>query len=260
MKILFIGDIVAGPGRKLVKRVLPQLIREHSIDVVFANAENISGGRGITPDKLGELVEAGVDYFTSGDHVYWERSTDDFIEDVPVLIPANYPEGNPGKRYALIEKKGKKILLFNMMGRTGFSPIYGYLDDPFMIADNILARFLDKKPDYIFLDFHAEASSEKVAMGHYLDGRITGMVGTHTHIPTCDHMALSKGTMYVSDIGMTGIIDSVLGVKTNIIINMFKTARNQRFEWETAGRKAFRSVLFDTDSNQITRLDQVFEN
>lgn len=260
MKILYIGDIVAGPGRRLVKRVLPQLIRQHGIDLVIANAENLSGGRGVTPEKVQELIEIGVDYFTSGDHIYWGKDAEDFLEELPVLVPANYPYINPGKRDVLIEKNGKSILLFNLMGRTGFSSITSYLDDPFSTADAILTKYTEKRPDYILVDFHADSTSEKLAMGYYLDGRVTGIVGTHTHVPTCDEMRLPKGTLYVTDIGMTGVVDSVLGVKKDIILNLFKTARNQRFEWESTGRKAFRSVLLDTDSGTITRLDQVFEN
>ena len=259
MKILFIGDVVAGPGRSVVNQVLPSLKKELEIDVVFANAENISSGRGITKEKLDDLIRSGVDYFSSGDHVYWERGTDEAIDNWPVVIPANYPKGNPGKRYHIIDTGAKgKVLLINVYGRTAFFSLPSYMEDPFATVDQILEETKGENVKEVIVDFHAESTSEKMAMGFYLDGRVSGVVGTHTHVPTADNMPLPKGTLYVTDIGMTGIIDSILGVKKEIILQLFKTARNQRFEWESTGRKAFRSVLLDTDEKSITRIDKVF--
>ncbi len=258
MKILFIGEIVAEPGRKAVRQVLPEVIDEYSPDLILSNAENSAAGRGITKDILKELQDLGINYFTSGDHVFWQRDTDDMIDDAPIVRPANYPDPTPGKGYTVIDTgKNGSVLLINLMGRTGFTSLSAYLDDPFRKADEILKEFEGQDFSAKIVDFHAESSSEKYSLGFYLDGRVDIFVGSHTHIPSADGFIMPKGTMYLTDVGMTGIIDSVLGVKTEIITKMFLTARNQRFDWETSGRKAFRSVLFDTQQKTITRLDKM---
>lgn len=257
MKILFIGDIVAEPGRKAVKKILPDLKKKHKIDLVLANAENIAHGRGITADTIKEMQDAGVDFFTSGDHVFWQKDTEDLLDTLPIIRPANYPETEmfhtAGKGYKLLDTGANgNVLIINLMGRTFLNE---RLDNPFTKADEILQLNADKNPTAIIVDFHAEATSEKYAMGHYLDGRVTAVLGTHTHAPTCDNFNLPKGTMFVSDVGMTGNIDSVLGVKKEIILALYLTAQNQRFDWEEAGRKAFRSVILDTETKNISRLD-----
>jgi 2',3'-cyclic-nucleotide 2'-phosphodiesterase len=257
MKILFVGEIVASPGREAVEEVLPGLIKEYKPDVVLANAENLSGGRGVIEENVKEMQNAGIDFFTSGDHIFWQKGTEDFIDNLPIVRPANYPNGTPGKGHALVDlgKKGQ-LLVINLMGRTSYGGPSSYLDDPFQKADEILAQYEGKKLAGIFVDFHADSTSEKMALGFYLDGRISAMVGTHIHTPTADGMKLPKGTLYITDSGMTGNVDSVLGVKKDIIIKLFTTARNQRFEWETVGKKAFRGVLFDTDNETVVRLDK----
>jgi 2',3'-cyclic-nucleotide 2'-phosphodiesterase len=259
MKILFVGEIVASPGRKTVAALLPGIIKNYSPDLVVANAENLSGGRGVTKENLDEMRKVGIDYFTGGDHVFWQKDSEEIFESLPIVRPANLPEGTaPGKGYTLLDAGSKgSVLLINLMGRTSFSNAFAYLDDPFKKADQILAEFKNEKLSAIIIDFHAEATSEKAALGHYLDGRVTAIVGTHTHIPTADGMALPKGTLFVTDVGMVGAVDSVLGVKSEIVINQFLTARNQRFEWEEHGRRAFRSVLFDTDLKTVTRIDNL---
>lgn len=257
MKILFIGDIVAKPGRDAVKEVLPGLIKEHSFDLVIANAENLAHGRGATELTIKEMINAGVNFFTGGDHLFWHKDFEDVIDSLPVIRPANYPGRTPGKGFGTLKTStGKNVLVINLIGRTSFSAINSYLDDPFKKADEILSSVDTASFDAILVDFHAEATSEKYALGFYLDGRVTALLGTHTHVPTCDNIFLPKGTMYITDIGMTGNYDSVLGVKKDIIINSFLTAHNQRFEWEEAGRKAFRSVILDMDKNTIERLDR----
>ena len=257
MKLVFIGDIVAKPGRMAVIEVLPQIISEEKPDLILANAENLAHGRGITPDSLREMQDAGINYFTSGDHVFWQRDTDDLLDTLPILRPANYPGDTPGKGYTLIDTGSKgKILLINVMGRTSFGGIYSYLEDPFRTCDTILAETSDENIVLRVIDFHAEATSEKYAFAFYFDGRVDAVVGTHTHVPTCDHRILPRGTAFVADIGMTGNVDSVLGVKTEIIQQLFLTARNQRFEWETTGKKALRSVIIDTQENTIKRFDR----
>ena len=258
MKILFIGEIVAEPGRKIVKNILPEIVKEYSVDFVVANVENLSGGKGITRENIEEMKIAGVDFFTGGDHIFWFKGTEDFIDEIPLVRPANYPEGTMGKGYQVVDSgKNGSILIMNLLGRTFSSDASAYVEDPFRTADRILKETKDRDIKVSLLDFHAEASSEKYSLAHYLDGRIDCFVGTHTHVPTADNMALPKGTLFVSDVGMCGAIDSSLGVKVDITIQMFLTGRNQRFDWESAGRKAFRSVLFDTEAKSVLRIDKI---
>ena len=258
MKILYVGEIVAKPGREIVQKFLPEIIKEHKPDMVFANCENLSGGRGITEEKIEQMRMAGIDYFTSGEHIFQEKGTEDFINNVPVLRPANYPEGTIGEGYKIIDSgKNGKVLLINLMGLTSFGGKNAFLDNPFSKIDEILEKTIDEKVDAKIVDFHAEATSEKYSMGFYLDGRVDAVIGTHTHVPTCDNMVLPKGTLYLTDVGMCGAVDSSLGVKVDITIKMFLTAMSQRFEWENAGRKAFRSVLLDLKSKKIVRIDKI---
>ena len=258
MKILFVGEIVAETGRKVVKKVLPDLIKEIQPDFIFSNAENIAGGRGVTEEALRDMTQLGIDYFTSGDHVFHVRGTEDIIDRLPIIVPANYPVGTPGRGWQILDGGARgQVLLISLMGRTAFSSSFASLDDPFRKADQILSENSDKTFGAIVVDFHADATSEKAALGHYLDGRVTAVIGSHTHIPTCDNIALPKGTLFVTDVGMCGAIDSVLGVVTENVIAQYLTARHQRFEWETAGRQAFRSVLLDTVKKSIERIDKL---
>lgn len=254
MKILFIGDIVAKPGRRTVKEVLPDYLSDNKIDLVIANVENLSHGRGASLETIKEMQDAGVNYFTSGDHIFRQKDFENEIDHLPVLRPANYPGETPGKGFDIVKTSdGSSVLVINVMGRTFLNE---KLDDPFTCVDKILDLTEDKNPEVIFVDFHAEATSEKAALGFYLDGRVDAVVGTHTHIPTCDNRVLPEGTAFVSDAGMTGVIDSVLGVRTDIIIDSYLTGRNQRFEWENAGKRAFRSVIIDTQKKTIDRFDR----
>jgi len=258
MKILFVGEIVAKPGREIVSKFLPEIIKTNKVDLVFANAENLSGGRGVTEEKLDQMKLVGVDYFTSGEHIFWEKGTEDIIDKLPILRPANYPLGTPGEGYKIIDAgKNGQVLLINLMGVTSYSGKNAFLDNPFAKVDEILEETKDQEFVAKIVDFHAEATSEKYSMGFYLDGRVDAVVGTHTHVPTCDNYVLPKGTLYVTDVGMCGAVDSSLGVKADITIKMFKTAMNQRFEWESAGRKAFRSVLLDLEAKSIVRIDNM---
>lgn len=253
MKILFIGDIVSNPGVEIVNKFLPIIKKQNNIDFVVANAENAEGGRGVSFETLNQLISAGCDFFTSGDHVFWQKNSEEILNSFPIIRPLNYPKDTHGHGYKIVEtKSGRRILIINAMGRTFLNE---KLDDPFRKIDEILEITSSQKIDLKVVDFHAEATSEKLALGFYLDGRVDVVVGTHTHIPTCDQMRLPKGTFYVSDLGMCGNIDSVLGVKKEIIIELFLTARNQKFYWEDTGRRAFRSVLVDTIENKIQRLD-----
>jgi metallophosphoesterase (TIGR00282 family) len=258
MKVLFVGEIIAEPGRKAIKQVLPGLLEEHDVDLVISNAENIAYGRGISPDLIREMQNIGIDFFTSGDHVFWQRGTEEEIGALPIIRPANYPVGTPGEGYKILDTGANGlVLVMNLMGRTSFTSINSYLDDPFRKADEILQETSDKEFSTKIVDFHAEASSEKYALGFYLDGRVDIFVGSHTHVPTADNFVMPKGTMFISDIGMCGILDSAIGVKKDIIIKLFLTARHQRFEWEDTGRLVFRGVLFDTQAKTIQRVDKL---
>lgn len=259
MRILYVGEIVAKLGRKTVKEVLPALISSDNIDLVIANAENLAHGRGANKETLEEMMSAGVNYFTGGDHIFWQKDFEDYAMEMPLVCPANYPEPVLGRTYGIIETKEFKVVLLNLMGRTFMNE---NMDSPFQKVDYILNSVLpdqgvDPKKDFIMVDFHAEASSEKLAFANYVDGRVSAVIGSHTHIPTADTQILSKGTYFVSDAGMTGSADSVLGVKTDIILNRYLTARNQKFEWEDEGRAWFRSILIDTHTKMISRIDRL---
>jgi metallophosphoesterase (TIGR00282 family) len=254
MKILIIGDVVSKPGVWCVVETLPRLRKELNLDFVVANAENAEGGRGVSFETLGDLNSCGVDFFTSGDHVFWQKNSEEVLNSFPIIRPANYPIGTHGHGYKIIEKDSRRILIINIMGRTFLNE---KLDDPFRKVSEILETTSSQKIDLKIVDFHAEATSEKVAMGFYLDGKVDIVFGTHTHVPTCDQMVLPNKTFFVSDVGMCGVIDSVLGVKKEIILELFLTARNQKFVWEEEGRKAFRSVFIDTMSQEIKRIDYV---
>jgi len=237
VRILFIGDIVGKPGRNAVSEILPKLKKSEKIDYVFANGENLAGGRGMTVEKYQEMINAGVDYFTSGNHIW---NTREFIpnldsEKIKVLRPENYPAGNPGRG---ISKIDRNIILVNLQGRV-FMP--DSVLDPFTSAKNIAT---EHKGKIIIIDFHTEATSEKVAFGYYLDGEVTAIIGTHTHIQTADEKILPKGTAYITDVGMTGPSNSVLGVEKEIIIEKFLTQLPKSHKVAT-GDMIFSAVLVD---------------
>lgn len=252
MKILLIGDIVARPGRETIKEVLPEIIRNQEPELIIANAENIAHGKGATVKTLKEMQGVGVDFFTGGDHLFWHKGFGAQVDNLPIVRPANYVQEMPGVGHKIIESNSGDVLVINLMGQTFISES---LSNPFQKADEILSGY-ERDFDAIVVDFHAEATSDKSAMGFFLDGRVNAVVGTHTHVPTCDDRTLPNGTVFVSDIGMTGVIDSVLGVKKEIIIDRMAYSRKQRFEWELEGRREFRSVLVDTDQKTITRVDK----
>lgn len=235
MNILFIGDIVGRTGRSAVKKILPQLKEEYGVDFTIANGENLAGGVGMTYETYREMNEAGIDYFTTGNHI-WKKA--DFIpnldiKDVNIIRPANYPNGVPGRGFAEITINDKKIVIINLLGLVFMDE---YLGNPFLTIDDIL-RSYSLKPNYsIFVDFHGEATSEKVCLGHYLDGRVSAVVGTHTHIPTNDARVLPKGTAYITDAGMAGSLNSSIGDEIEPIIDHFKTGLP--FKLEVAGPPA----------------------
>lgn len=230
MRLLFLGDIVGRSGRKAVLEALPGLRRRYALDFVIINAENAAGGFGITESIMQELLEAGADAVTLGNHAFDQKEALVFIERYPQLIrPINYPKGTPGRGASLIKTSGgAEVLVINAMGRI-FMP---EMDDPFRAIDaELTACQLKRGADVIFIDFHAEATSEKQAMGYFVDGRATAVVGTHTHVPTADDRVLPNGTAYISDAGMCGDYNSVLGMDMEEPINRFITKiPRQRFE------------------------------
>jgi len=254
-RILFIGDVIGHPGRSAIRSILPKLkeqlkARKNAPLLVIANGENLAGGLGITQGTAHELYSSGVDLLTTGNHVWDRKEILDYIDlDERILRPANYPQGAPGKGCAIIEMdnsreagysildtecsgsyvgadgKESRIAVFNLSGRIFMDP----LDDPFVAAGNIVPK-LSEKSNIIILDFHAEATSEKVAMGWYLDGQVSAVIGTHTHVQTADEKILPDHTAYITDVGMTGPINSVIGVKKDLIIRKFLTQMPVKFE------------------------------
>jgi len=246
MKILCIGDVVGKPGRNYLEQNLNRIINEQSIDFIIANGENSAGGVGITKEIYDELISMDIDVITLGNHSWAKKEVFDYINVTDKLIrPANYPENTPGAGYIIVEKKGTKIAVINMCGRVFME----CLECPFKTIDYILSDIKDKA-DITILDFHAEATAEKIAMGWYLDGRISAIFGTHTHVQTSDEIILPNGTGYITDVGMTGPFESVLGMDKNIIIKKFITALPGKFE-VAKGNAIFGAIIFDfnTDNN-----------
>jgi metallophosphoesterase (TIGR00282 family) len=246
MRLLFLGDVVGKAGRKGVLERLPGLVDELGLDFVVVNAENAAGGFGITEEIAQDLIDAGADALTLGNHSWDQREALVFIERQPRLLrPANYPAGTPGKGANLyIARNGARVLVVSVMGRIYMDP----LDDPFAVAEREIAACpLAEQADAIILDVHAEATSEKQAMAHHFDGRVSLVVGTHTHVPTADHQILPGGTAFQSDAGMCGDYDSVIGMEKDEPINRF-TTKIGRARFEPAGGEAtVCGVFVETD-------------
>lgn len=255
MRLLMIGDIVGKPGRRAVKQNLPGLVAQYSVDVVIANGENAAGGNGITRDVAQELFSAGVDVITMGNHVWNQKEIFNYInQETRIIRPANYPPGAPGQGWGIFStKKGLELGVINLSGRIFMQE----LDCPFRKANELVTE-LSKRVDVIFVDFHAEASSEKMAMGWYLDGRVTAVCGTHTHVQTADERILPGGTAYISDVGMTGPMNSVIGVKKELVIEKFITQLPRRFE-VAEGLYQFNAVLveIDGDSRRAVSIERI---
>jgi metallophosphoesterase (TIGR00282 family) len=243
VRILFIGDIVGRPGRQIVKRVLREMIESTEIDLVVANGENAAGGFGISMEVTRELLAAGIDLITLGNHTWDNREITSVLEaEERVIRPANYPEGTPGTGFTIVESvQGVAVGVINLMGQIFMDP----LACPFRTADHCINQ-IKRQTKIILVDIHAEATSEKQALGWYLDGRVTAVLGTHTHITTADERILPQGTAYITDVGMTGPVDSVLGVKPELIIRKFLTKRPVRFEIAN-GPTELNAVLIEAD-------------
>ena len=244
MKLLFIGDIVGKTGRQVLAAKLDYLVQENNPDLVVVNCENAAAGFGVTPKIANEFFELGCDVLTSGNHIWDRKEIIDFIVNEPRLIrPANFPQQTPGMGYAIATaKNGTRVAVINMMGQVFMSTI---LACPFKKMDSLLDQLKDQA-DCVFVDFHAEASSEKQAFTHYLDGKVAAVVGTHTHVPTADERIFPKGTAYISDVGMTGCYDSVIGMKPGPSLNRFLTKLPQRLEVAEAEAE-LHGVLIEID-------------
>jgi len=243
MKILFIGDIMGEPGRRAIARRLPNLVADHHIDLVIGNGENVAGGFGITPELAQDLFDQGLSVITLGNHAWDKKEIQAYIGREPRLLrPANYPAGVPGRGSAVVQTAaGERVAVLQVMGRA-FMPT---LDCPFQVAQREVAR-LKAETSVIVVDMHAEATSEKMAMGHYLDGKVSAVVGTHTHVQTADEQILPNGTAYLTDIGMTGPVHSVIGIKKELAIEKFLTGMPRRFEVAT-GPALLCAVLIEVD-------------
>jgi len=244
VKVLFIGDIFGEPGRRALAKAVPRLVAQRQIDIVIGNGENAAGGFGITPELAEELFDLGLAVITTGNHAWDKKEILDYFPREPRLLrPANYPGGVPGHGSVIVESaSGERLGVLQLMGRA-YMPT---LDCPFQVAKKEMAD-LKKRTTAVIVDMHAEATSEKMAMGHYLDGEAVAVVGTHTHVQTADDQILPKGTAYVTDIGMTGPLHSVIGVKKELAIEKFLTGMPRRFE-VASGPSVFCAVLLELDA------------
>jgi metallophosphoesterase (TIGR00282 family) len=256
VRILMVGDVIGRPGRRAARALLPGLRQEYAIDLIIANGENAAGGIGITTQTADELFESDVDVITSGNHIWAQREIIPTLDNSPAILrPLNYPQGVPGHGYFI---KGEAMVV-NLIGRT----FMGNFDCPFRAIDQLIEDLADKKPPVIIVDFHAEATSEKVAMGWYLDGRVSAVLGTHTHVGTVDARLLPKGTAHITDVGMTGPIDSVIGDDVNTVLTRFLTQLPYRIAVGKGG-VILNSVLVEIEettgqAKHIKRIDREFE-
>lgn len=244
LKILTIGDLVGNAGIKKMKSVLSKIREKEQIDFIIVNAENSAEGMGITKKNFEDILEAKVDAITMGNHTWGKKDIFQFIDHPKLIRPANYTEGIVGKGYNIYNFNNKKIAVINLIGRVDMNVLS---ENPFIVVEKIIKE-LKEKTDMIFLDFHAEATAEKIAMGYFLDGQITAMFGTHTHVQTADEKILPKGTAYITDIGMTGPKNSVIGMDIEASLKRFKTTLPERYKIAT-GDSIFNGVIFDVEDN-----------
>ena len=255
MRILHIGDIVGKPGREMVAKALPVLQTQKRIDFVIANAENSAGGSGITPQNFNELIKSGVDCITLGDHIYRRREIFPILETKSQIVkPANFPKKAPGKPWTVLESQtGTKVAVFSLLGRVFMKPV----DCPFAAAERVLEE-LPKDAKVVMLDFHAEATSDMQLMGRFLDGRITSVLGTHTHVPTADEEILPGGTAFQCDIGMTGPHNSILGRRIDRVMETTISFRPTYFEVASSDLRLHATIVdVDTSSGKATAIERV---
>lgn len=242
MKILAVGDIVGENGLRKLKEILPNLKQQEKIDFIIVNGENVAGGMGITEKLFNQIIQAGADVVTLGNHTWSKKDIFNFIDNEKIIRPANYPKGVVGKGYSIYKCKNKKIAVMNLLGRTNMGIL---TENPFLEADNIINKVKDEV-DYIILDFHAEATAEKIAMREYLEGRVNIIFGTHTHVQTADEEITKSGMGYISDLGMTGPKDSVIGMDKKASIKRFVTTLPEKYRI-AEGESKFNGCIFEID-------------
>lgn len=254
MKILAIGDIVGDTGVKKVKSILENLKKQENIDFVITNGENAAEGMGITEKNFNDLISAGTDVVTMGNHTWGKKDIFKFIDNPKLIRPANYPKDVVGNGFGIYECKGKKIAVINLIGRVDMGVLS---ENPFLKAKEIISN-IKNKADIIIIDFHAEATAEKIAMGYYLDGKITAMFGTHTHVQTSDEKILPNGTGYITDIGMTGPEHSVIGMDISASIKRFETTLPERYRI-AVGKSMFNGCIFEIndETNKVENIKRV---
>ena len=254
MKILAIGDIVGATGLNKLRELLPKIIEKDNIDFTIVNAENTSGGMGLTIKDFNTLLRMPINAITMGNHTWGKKDIFAFIDNPILLRPANYSKGVPGKGYNIFKCNDKKIAVINLIGRVDVNVLS---ENPFILARELVQK-LQNKVDMIFIDFHAEATAEKIALGHYLDGKVTAVYGTHTHVQTADEAILDNGTAYITDIGMTGPKNSVIGMDVAASIKRFETTLPERYKVAT-GECIFNGVIFDVDeaTNKVKGIKRV---
>ena len=251
------GDVVGSPGRETLKRCLPLARDQYKIDACIANGENAAGGFGLTAQTAEEMFATGVDFITSGNHIFDKRDFKDYLESSDrVIRPVNYPPGVPGRGSGIFSANGTTVGVINVMGRTFMPPV----DDPFRAVDFALAN-ITAEARIIVVDVHAEATSEKVALGRFLDGKVAAVYGTHTHVQTADEQILPGGTAYISDLGMTGPTEGIIGMESEAVLDRFITGFSDRFSVEKAGTKQFCAavVTIDLDSGRATEIRRIFQ-
>jgi metallophosphoesterase (TIGR00282 family) len=243
MRLLFVGDVIGRPGRQAVTAIVPRLIDRHKVDYTVVNVENSAGGFGVTPDVLSEFADLQIDCYTSGNHIWDKKEGVELLDREPRLLrPANYPDGNPGKGLHVGETAaGIPVATINLEGCV----FMHNLESPFLVADRLL-KSLDRSIKVVLVDFHAEATSEKAALAFYLDGRVSGVLGTHTHVPTADHRVLPGGTALLTDVGMTGPYESVIGMRADKVVRRFLLQTSVPFE-VAKGDVRLAAALLDID-------------
>ena len=255
LRILFLGDVFAKTGRRAVTRRLSALTERYEVDFVIANGENATHGRGLSPSDARELYDAGVDFITLGNHTWSNNGIFDIIEDAPMVRPANFTSALPGKGYAAVQTPKGTVGILNLQGRVYMEPC----DNPFEKAAACI-RALQEETNLIIVDFHAEATSEKIALACYLDGQVTAVLGTHTHVQTADEHILPGGTAFISDAGMCGPVNSIIGMDTSLVMNRFVYSMPHRFE-PAKGEAQINGVLIDADpvTGTATGITRIFE-
>jgi len=241
MKILLIGDIIGNIGVKRIKEIIPNFKKENNIDFIIANGENSAEGMGITLKIFEDLKKAGIDVITMGNHTWGKKEIFNFIDDKQIIRPANYPKNVPGKGYDIYECNNKKIAVINLIGRVDVAILS---ENPFLIVEDIINNIKDKV-DIIIVDFHAEATAEKIAMGYFLDGKVTCVFGTHTHVQTADEKILKNGTAYITDIGMSGPTESVIGMDVEASLKRFVTSLPERYKVSDDKNVQIDAVILD---------------